>query len=259
MRSSPPRAARSRPSRGTAPPAPSSAPARPWRAARAHPVTDFQPFNYRVALRSEAIPVCVAWPNASPAAGAAHAAAGGAHADPRRAAPTCARRSRTPRSVAARIPGAAARRRAVHRPLGRHQRPQRTARKNAIAAFFAGRRSRSAPTAPQIIPPSPIAPTRLSRVRGRTKALKTVAAVTATVRDVRLQFLGDEIAAGRATPVGAKVARPALRATRRRPRAATTCAASSSSPASSVNGFVPTAARHRDAHHQRRARPRTAS
>jgi hypothetical protein len=43
-------------------------------------------------------------------------------------------------------------------------------------------------------------------VRGRTKALKTVAAVTATVRDVRLQFLGDEIAAGRATPSGAKVA-----------------------------------------------------
>ena len=35
-------------------------------AARAHPVTDFQPFNYKVALRSESIPVCVAWPNASP-------------------------------------------------------------------------------------------------------------------------------------------------------------------------------------------------
>jgi hypothetical protein len=30
--------------------------------------------------------------------------------------------------------------------------------------------------------------------------------VTATVRDVKLQFLGDEIAAGRATPSGARVA-----------------------------------------------------
>jgi hypothetical protein len=43
-------------------------------------------------------------------------------------------------------------------------------------------------------------------VRGRTTALKTVAAVAATVRDIKLQFLGDEIAAGRVTPVGAKVA-----------------------------------------------------
>jgi hypothetical protein len=58
----------------------------------------------------------------------------------------------------------------------------------------------------QLIAPSPIAPTRLSRVRGATKVLKTVAAVSATVRDVRLQFLGDEIAAGRVTPAGAKVA-----------------------------------------------------
>jgi hypothetical protein len=57
----------------------------------------------------------------------------------------------------------------------------------------------------QVIAPSPIAPTRLAKIHGRTTALKIVAAVTATVRDVRLQFLGDEIAAGRETPVGAKV------------------------------------------------------
>ena len=35
-------------------------------AARAHPATDFQPFNYKIALRSESMPVCLAWPNASP-------------------------------------------------------------------------------------------------------------------------------------------------------------------------------------------------
>jgi hypothetical protein len=77
--------------------------------------------------------------------------------------------------------------------------------KNAIAAFFAGQPAAQCPTVKQVIAPSPIAPTRLAQAHGRTKALKTVAAVTATVRDVRLQFLGDEIAAGRATPVGAKV------------------------------------------------------
>ena len=77
--------------------------------------------------------------------------------------------------------------------------------KNAMAAFFAGQPAAQCPTVPQVIPPSPIAPTRLSRLPGRTQARKTVAAVTATVRDVRLQFLGDEIAAGQTTPAGAKV------------------------------------------------------
>jgi hypothetical protein len=78
--------------------------------------------------------------------------------------------------------------------------------KNAMAAFFAGQPAAQCPTVKQVIPPSPIAPTRLARLPGRTTPRKTVAAVTATVRDVRLQFLGDEIAAGRATPAGAKVA-----------------------------------------------------
>jgi hypothetical protein len=175
-------------------------------AARARPITDFQPVNYRVALRSEAIPVCVAWPNASPAPAVPTALP---------AVPTLILSGgfdmRTPledaASVAGRIPGAVL----VQVPFTGHSvvtsdLSGTDCARNAVAALFAGTPIAQCAAAPQTIPPSPIAPTRLSRVRGRTKALKTVAAVTATVRDVRLQFLGDEIAAGRATPSGAKVA-----------------------------------------------------
>lgn len=168
--------------------------------ARAHPATDFQPFNYKVALRSESVPVCVAWPDASPPPAAP---------TPIPAVPTLilsgASDLRTPledaASVASRIPGAVL----VSVPFTGHSvvtSDLSDCAKNALAAFFAGTPIAQCAAAPQVIAPSPIAPTRLSRVRGRTKTLKTVAAVTATVRDVRLQFLGDEIAAGRATPVG---------------------------------------------------------
>jgi pimeloyl-ACP methyl ester carboxylesterase len=173
-------------------------------AARAHPATDYQPFNYRVALRSESVPVCLAWPNASPPPAPPTALP---------AVPTLILSGgfdlRTPREdaagVAARIPGA----QLVAVPFTGHSvvtSDLGDCAKNALAAFFAGQPAAQCPNAVQLISPSPIAPTRLSRVRGRTKVLKTVAAVSATVRDVRLQFLGDEIAAGRATPAGAKVA-----------------------------------------------------
>jgi len=175
-------------------------------AARARPITDFQPFNYRVALRSEAIPVCVAWPNASPAPAAP---------TPLPPVPTLILSGgsdlRTPfedaASVAARLPGAAL----VAVPFTGHSvvtsdLSGTDCATNAIASFFAGTPIAQCAAAPQTIPPSRIAPTRLSRVRGRTKELKTVAAASAPVNDVRLQFLGDEIAVGRATPSGAKVA-----------------------------------------------------
>jgi pimeloyl-ACP methyl ester carboxylesterase len=173
-------------------------------AARAHPATDFQPFNYKVALRSESVPVCLAWPNASPPP---------APPTPLPQVPTLILSGgsdlRTPREdaagVAARIPGA----QLVGVPFTGHSvvtSDLSDCAKNALAAFFAGQVAAQCPDVQQKIPPSPIAPTRLSRVPGRTKALKTVAAVTATVRDVKLQFLGDEIAVGRATPAGAKVA-----------------------------------------------------
>jgi len=173
-------------------------------AARAHPVTDYQPFNYRVALLSESAPVCVAWPNASPPPAPPTALP---------QVPTLILSGgfdlRTPRedalSVAARIPGT----QLVGVPFTGHSvvtSDLSDCSKNAIAAFFAAQVAAQCPDAKQVIPPSPIAPTRLSRLRGRTKALKTIAAVTATVRDIRLQFLGDEIAVGRVTPVGSKVA-----------------------------------------------------
>jgi pimeloyl-ACP methyl ester carboxylesterase len=173
-------------------------------AARAHPAADYQPFNYRVALRSESVPVCLAWPNASPPP---------APPTPLPAVPTLILSGgfdlRTPREdaagVAARIPGA----QLVAVPFTGHSvvtSDLGDCAKNALAAFFAGQPAAQCPNETQVIAPSPIAPTRLSRLRGRTTALKTVSAVFATVRDVRLQFLGDEIAAGRATPAGAKVA-----------------------------------------------------
>ena len=56
--------------------------------------------------------------------------------------------------------------------------------KNAIAAFFAGQPAAPCPAAQQVIAPTPISPTRLSKLPGRTIVTKTIAAVTATVRDV---------------------------------------------------------------------------
>jgi len=173
-------------------------------AARAHPPTDFQPFTYKVALRSEAIPVCVAWPNASPPP---------APPTPLPQVPTLILDGgadlRTPvedaQSVAARIPGAAL----VSVPYTGHSvvtSDFSDCAKNALAAFFTGQPVQPCANAKPIVTPTPIAPTRLSRVPGRTKALKTVAAVGASVRDIRVQFLGDELAAGRAAPPGSKVA-----------------------------------------------------
>ena len=185
-----------------------------------------------------------------PGPGGAHAAAGGADADPvGRLRPAHAARGRRERR------GADPRRALVTVPFTGHSvvtsdLSGTDCAKNAIASFFAGTPIAQCAAAPQTIPPSRIAPTRLSRVRGRTKALKTVAAVSATVRDVRLQFLGDEIAVGRATPSGAKVA--GLRSGH--------ATATSSGynlrrvefvPGVTVNGFVPARPGHHDAHHQR--------
>jgi pimeloyl-ACP methyl ester carboxylesterase len=173
-------------------------------AARARPASDFAPFGSSVALRSEAIPVCLGWPNASPAPTAPL---------PLPAVPTLVLSGggdvRTPledaQSVALRIPGA----RLVAVPYTGHSvltSDGTGCAKNALAAFFTGQPIIGCPSPRPVVAPTPVAPTRLSRLPGATRALKTVAATAATVRDVRLQFLGDELAAGRATPVGAKVA-----------------------------------------------------
>jgi pimeloyl-ACP methyl ester carboxylesterase len=173
-------------------------------AARSHPATDFGAFGWGVALRSEVIPICVGWPNASPPPAAAA---------PLPQVPTLVIAGggdvRTPledaQSVAGRIPGA----QIIAVPYTGHSvlSGDRTGcAQAALAAFFAGQPVATCPNPAPIVAPTAVAPTRLSRLAGRTKALKTVAAASATVRDVRLQFLGDELAAGRARPVGAKVA-----------------------------------------------------
>ncbi|HEX7300975.1 MAG TPA: alpha/beta fold hydrolase [Solirubrobacteraceae bacterium] len=172
-------------------------------AAQAHPATDFGAFGWSVALRSEAIPVCLGWPNASPPP---------APPLPLPAVPTLVLTGggdvRTPvedaQAVASRIPGA----QILAVPYTGHSvltSDVSDCAKNAMAAFFTGQPVTACANPRPIIAPTPIAPTRLSRLPGRTRASKTVAAASATVRDVRLQFLGDELAAGRITPVGARV------------------------------------------------------
>jgi pimeloyl-ACP methyl ester carboxylesterase len=173
-------------------------------AAQAHPAADFGAFGWGVALRSEAIPVCLGWPNASPPS---------APPAPLPQVPALVIDGggdlRTPledaQSVASRIPGA----QVLAVPFVGHSvlsTDLSGCAKAGLTAFFAGQPVAACAGPRPLIAPTRVAPTRLSRLAGRTKALKTVAAVSATVRDVRLQFLGDEIAAGASTPAGAKVA-----------------------------------------------------
>jgi pimeloyl-ACP methyl ester carboxylesterase len=173
-------------------------------AAQAHPASDFGAFGWGVALRSEVIPVCLGWPDASPPP---------APPAPLPAVPTLVITGggdvRTPledaQSVASRIPGA----QILAVPYVGHSvlsSDFSDCAKTGLTAFFAAQQVAPCANPKPIIPPTKVAPTRLSQLAGSTKALKTVAAVSATVRDVRLQFLGDELAAGRSTPTGAKVA-----------------------------------------------------
>ena len=169
MPCSPRRAARSRPSRGIAPPAPAQR-ARPGRGRRprapAHRLPALQLQGRAGAARRSRC----AWrgPNASPPPGAAAAAARGADADPRRAASTCAPRSRTPRA-SPRGSRARARGRALHRPLGRDQRLRRLREERARRLLRGPAGRRRAPTVKQVFAPlPPIAPTRLGRLPGRT-------------------------------------------------------------------------------------------
>ena len=80
-----------------------------------------------------------------------------------------------------------------------------TCARGAVAAFFAGQ-AQPACTTERLLQPSPVAPTRLGRVPGRTRTARTLEALRATVRDVARQFTGDAVAAGRAPPPGARVA-----------------------------------------------------
>lgn len=167
----------------------------------------FRPFGYLVALDSEAIPICLGWPETSPAP---------VDQVPLPPVPTLifggGADLRTPlsddRAVAARIPGA----QVVSVPFTGHSvlgSDFSGCAAAALAAFFAHRPVGSCAAVRQTFAPVDVAPMRLADVPGRTRAAKAIMAVQATVLDVRRQFIGDALAAGREPPVGARV--PGLR------------------------------------------------
>ena len=172
-------------------------------AARAIPRSQLDPFNADVALYSDVIPICVGWPNAAPAPA------------PPAALPAVPallldgnQDLRTPlsdaQSVAQRLPGS----RLVTVPFTGHSvlgSEFGTCAQNALDAFFRG----TPPPAcqePRLFAPSPVTPTRLSRLPGRTQGTKTVAALRETIGDILRQFIGDAIAAEEPTPAGSYAA-----------------------------------------------------
>ena len=229
---------------------------RPPRAARR--AADFQPFNYRRGAAQRGDPRVRRRGRTPPGARAA--------AGPLPAVPTLILVGgldlRTPRRGRRRRrradPGRPARRRALHRPLRRRQRPRRL-RQERDGRLLRG-------PARGAVPERAAGHPRLRRSRRRASAACPAAPrrarrsppSTATVRDVRLQFLGDEIAAGQTTRAGAKVG--GLRSG----HATATSRGYNLRRVEFVPGVVgqrlrPEPARYHDAHHQRRARPRTAS
>ncbi|HEU4977882.1 MAG TPA: alpha/beta fold hydrolase [Solirubrobacteraceae bacterium] len=171
-------------------------------AVEAIPSSVFAPFDRPTALASESIPICIGWPDASPAP---------APIGPLPAVPTLILTGgadlRTPvedaQRIAAQIPGAQV---AIiphtgHSVLGSDI---GTCARTALANFFAG-----VPIAPcsekNDFAPTPVAPTSLARVRAHGRTLKTVRAVLMTVLDVSRQFIGDALAAGKRTTPGSAV------------------------------------------------------
>ena len=127
--------------------------------------------------------------------------------------------------------------------------------KNAMAAFFAGQPAAQCPTVKQVIAPSPIAadaPGQAARAHDGAQDGRRRDGHRARRRACSSWATRSPPGARRRSAPRSAACAPG---TRPRPRAATTCAASSSSPASSVNGFVPTQPRHRDADHQRPPAP----
>jgi pimeloyl-ACP methyl ester carboxylesterase len=158
------------------------------RAARAIPRTQLGPFDARVALLADVIPLCVTWPNAAPAPPAPAPLPNvptlilDGDADLRTTVTDA-------RVMALRIPGA----QFLEVPFVGHSvigsDPTGCARAG-VAAFFASQTVQPCTaTAPQF-PPTRIAPTRLAALPGSGQARKTVNAVAATLQDVGQVFLG---------------------------------------------------------------------
>jgi pimeloyl-ACP methyl ester carboxylesterase len=169
-------------------------------AVRGLPASVFAPFDREVAFLGEAITVCAGWPNAAPPP------------DPPGALPAVPTLVldgeadlRTPvedaRRVAAQIPGA----QVVTVPHTGHSvlgSDLSTCAQDAVKAFFAGIAPGGCSPTPNLFSPTRVAPTSLARVSGNGRVGKTVEALRETVGDVMRQFIGDAIAAGRATTVG---------------------------------------------------------
>lgn len=162
-----------------------------------------RPFDRSVALRGELIPLCVAWPVASPAPVAT---------GPLPQVPTLVLEGqadlRTPledgQSVAGQIAGATvvAIPHTGHSVLGSDL---STCGKDAVTAFFAGRQPSPCAPTQNLFFPTPVAPTKLGRVPGRNRTIKAVNAVAETLDDVRRHFIGDAVAAGHTPRAGSRV------------------------------------------------------
>jgi pimeloyl-ACP methyl ester carboxylesterase len=172
-------------------------------AAKALSAASLRPFNRDIALRGELIPLCVGWPVASPAP---------AGAGPLPQVPTLVLEGqadlRTPledgQAVAAQIPGATvvAIPHTGHSVLGSDL---STCGMDAVSAFFGGSAPAACAPTKNLFFPTPVAPTKLRRVPGRTRAIKTVNAVAETLDDVRRHFIGDAVAAGHSPRAGSRV------------------------------------------------------
>lgn len=170
-------------------------------ALRRVPARAFAPFERAVPFDQSVIDLCSAWPQAPLPATAL---------GPLPRVPTLilagAADLRTPleqaRRVAATVPGArvAAVPQTGHSVLGSDL---SDCVDDEIAAFASGTAASCRPAEPQIRP-TPRPPLRLSSLPGGTKALRTIAAVRATLADVRRQLIGDAIAAGRAVSTGSR-------------------------------------------------------
>jgi pimeloyl-ACP methyl ester carboxylesterase len=167
------------------------------RAAEAIPRAQLGPFSARVALGGGVIPLCLNWPNASPAPGEA-----GALPPVRTLVLDGQMDVRTPledaRQVPARIPGAEV----VAVPFTGHSvlgSDQSTCAQKAIATFFAGQPEGPCPTTENPYAPTPLPPSSLDVVKAigpKGKAGRTIAAAVATVTDARRQVVGETLALG---------------------------------------------------------------
>jgi pimeloyl-ACP methyl ester carboxylesterase len=165
--------------------------------------SSLRPFNRNVALRGELIPLCVGWPDAAPAPTAT---------GPLPNVPTLILEGqadlRTPLedgdAVRSQIPGATivAIPHTGHSVLGSDLSNCGT---NAVAAFFAGQQPAACAPTQNLFFPTPIAQTKLSRVPGRDRAVKTVNSVAETLDDIRRHFIGDAVAAGHSPRSGSRV------------------------------------------------------